>query len=63
MIATASCPVDGATATYLHGEPYAPAADFALTRAMVDAAAAGGLSAAVKTGLVASVDVFYNTDD
>ena len=38
VIATAACPVDGATATYLHGEAYAPAADFALTRALVDAA-------------------------
>jgi purine-nucleoside phosphorylase len=61
VIATASCPVDGATATYLHGEPYAPAADFALTRALVDAADAAGVPA--RTGLVASVDVFYNTDD
>ncbi len=60
VVATAACPVDGATATYLHGEPYAPAADFTLTRALVDAAAAGGV--AVRTGLVASVDVFYNTD-
>ncbi len=61
VIATAACPVDGATATYLNGEPYAPAADFALTRALVDAAAAAGGKA--RTGLVASVDVFYNTDD
>ena len=61
VIATAACPVDGATATYLHGEPYAPAADFELTRALVDTAAAAGL--APKTGLVASVDVFYNTDE
>ena len=61
VIATASCPVDGATATYLHGEPYAPAADFVLTRALVDAADSAGI--AVRTGLVASVDVFYNTDD
>lgn len=61
VIATASCPVDGATATYLHGEPYAPAADFTLTRALVDAADAAGIPA--RTGLVASVDVFYNTDD
>ena len=61
VIATASCPVDGATATYLHREPYAPAADFALTRALVDAAAEAGVTA--MTGLVASVDVFYNTDD
>jgi purine-nucleoside phosphorylase len=61
VIATASCPVDGATATYLHGEPYAPVADFALTRALVDAAMAANLE--TTTGLVASVDVFYNTDD
>ena len=61
VIATAACPTDGATATYLHGEPYAPAADFALTRALVDGAAASGVHA--RTGLVASVDVFYNTDD
>jgi purine-nucleoside phosphorylase len=61
VIATASCPVDGATRTYLHGEAYAPAADFDLTRALVDAAAASDVEA--QTGLVASVDVFYNTDD
>jgi purine-nucleoside phosphorylase len=61
VIATAACPVDGSTATYLHGEPYAPAADFALTRALVDAADSAGIEAT--TGLVASVDVFYNTDD
>lgn len=61
VIATASCPVDGATATYLHGEAYAPVADFQLTRALVDAAASAGIEA--RTGLVASVDVFYNTDD
>ena len=60
VIATAACPADGATATYLRGEPYAPAADFALTRALVDAAAAASLTA--RTGLVASVDVFYNTE-
>ena len=61
VIATAACPTDGATATYLHGEAYAPAADFALTRALVDAATAAGVTA--RTGLVASVDVFYNADD
>ena len=61
VIATAACPVDGATSTYLHGEAYAPAADFGLTRALVDAAGAAGIEA--RTGLVASVDVFYNTDD
>ncbi|MCV0404176.1 MAG: purine-nucleoside phosphorylase [Chloroflexi bacterium] len=61
VIATAACPVDGATATYLHGEPYAPAADFGLTRALVDAATTANVG--VRTGLIASVDVFYNTDD
>jgi DeoD family purine-nucleoside phosphorylase len=60
VIATAACPADGATRTYLHGEGYAPAADFGLTRALVDAAAAAGIEA--RTGLVASVDVFYNPD-
>jgi DeoD family purine-nucleoside phosphorylase len=60
VVATAACPVDGATTTYLHGEAYAPAADFALTRALVDAAAEAGVAA--RTGVVASVDVFYNTD-
>ena len=61
VIATAACPVDGATTTYLHGEAYAPAADFELTRALVDAAERAGTKA--RTDLVASVDVFYNTDD
>jgi purine-nucleoside phosphorylase len=53
--------VDGATRTYLHGEAYAPVADFELTRALVDAASNEGVEA--RTGLVASVDVFYNPDD
>jgi purine-nucleoside phosphorylase len=61
VIATGACPADGATQTYLHGEAYAPVADFELTRALVDAAADAGVPA--QTGLVASVDVFYNPDD
>lgn len=61
VIATGACPVDGATRTYLHGEAYAPVADFDLTRDLVDAAAAAAVEA--QTGLVASVDVFYNPDD
>jgi DeoD family purine-nucleoside phosphorylase len=61
VIATGACPVDGATRTYLHGEAYAPVADFELTRALVDAASNEGMDA--RTGLVASVDVFYNPDD
>jgi DeoD family purine-nucleoside phosphorylase len=60
VIATAACPVDGTTRTYLHGEAYAPAADFELTHRLVHAAEAAGIP--VRTGPVASVDVFYNTD-
>ena len=61
VIATSAAPVDGSSATYLHGDPYAPAADFDLTRALVDAARAKGISPHV--GQVATVDVFYNPDD
>jgi purine-nucleoside phosphorylase len=60
VIATAAVPADGATRTYLHGDRYAPAADFELTRALVDAARARGVEPAI--GLAQSVDVFYNTD-
>jgi len=60
VVATAAAPVDGSTRTYLHGEPYAPAADFELTRALVDTARERGVSPAI--GQVASVDVFYNPD-
>jgi purine-nucleoside phosphorylase len=60
VVASAAAPVDGATATYLHGEPYAPVADFALTRSLVDAAVARKLN--VHVGPVATVDVFYNPD-
>ncbi|HWH23812.1 MAG TPA: purine-nucleoside phosphorylase [Candidatus Limnocylindria bacterium] len=61
VVATAAAPVDGSTRTYLHGEPYAPAADFELTRALVDGARAKGVEPGI--GPVASVDVFYNPDD
>jgi purine-nucleoside phosphorylase len=60
VIATAAAPVDGATRTYLHGDPYAPVADFGLTRALVDAAGRKGLTPAI--GPIATVDVFYNPD-
>jgi DeoD family purine-nucleoside phosphorylase len=60
VIATAAVPADGATRTYLHGDPFAPAADFDFTRALVDTARAKGIVPAV--GVVQSVDVFYNTD-
>ena len=61
VIATAAAPVDGSTRTYLHGDPYAPAADFRLTRALVDAAEAAGVTPFI--GPVATVDVFYNPDE
>jgi DeoD family purine-nucleoside phosphorylase len=60
VVATGAAPVDGSTRTYLHGEPYAPVADFDLTRALVDRARAAG--GRVSVGPVASVDVFYNPD-
>ena len=61
VVATSASPVDGSTRTYLHGDPYAPAADFELTRALVDAARARGIEPHI--GGVATVDVFYNPDE
>ncbi|MEA2676950.1 MAG: purine-nucleoside phosphorylase [Chloroflexota bacterium] len=60
VVATASVPMDGSTRTYLHGDPFAPAADFELTRALIDAARAMGIEP--NPGLIQSVDVFYNPD-
>jgi len=60
VIATTATPADGATRTYLHGEPYAPSADFGLVRALVESAEERGLKP--HTGQVATVDVFYNPD-
>ncbi|MGD0248828.1 MAG: purine-nucleoside phosphorylase [Candidatus Limnocylindrales bacterium] len=60
VIATAAAPVDGATRTYLHGDPYAPTADFGLVRALVETAEKHGQKPHV--GQVATVDVFYNPD-
>jgi len=60
VIASAATPVDGATATYLHGDPYAPTADFGLVRTLVELTEKHGLTPHV--GQVATVDVFYNPD-
>jgi len=60
VVASSATPVDGATRTYLHGDAYAPTADFALVRALVDSAAKYGHVTHV--GQVATVDVFYNPD-
>jgi purine-nucleoside phosphorylase len=59
VVATAAVPADGATRTYLGGDPFAPAADFELTRALVDTARAKGVEPNI--GVVQSVDVFYNS--
>jgi purine-nucleoside phosphorylase len=60
LVASAATPVDGATRTYLHGDPYAPTADFNLVRALVETAEKHGQKPHV--GQVATVDVFYNPD-
>jgi DeoD family purine-nucleoside phosphorylase len=60
VIAASAAPFDGATTTYMHGEPYAPTADFRLVRALVDSCRNHGQEPHV--GQVATVDVFYNPD-
>jgi purine-nucleoside phosphorylase len=60
VIAAGATPMDGATATYLHGDPYAPTADAALIRSLVETAEKAGSKPHV--GQVATVDVFYNPD-
>jgi DeoD family purine-nucleoside phosphorylase len=62
IIATASTPTDGATATFMGGAPYAPAADFALTDALVHAAER--LNVPFHVGPIATIDVFshYHPD-
>jgi purine-nucleoside phosphorylase len=60
VVASGAAPVDGATRTYLHGEAYAPTADFGLVRSLVETAEKRGIQPHV--GQVATVDVFYNPD-
>lgn len=62
VIATASSPTDGTTQALMGGKPYAPAADFALTHALVHAAERLGVPHHV--GPIASIDVFshYHPD-
>lgn len=62
VVATAATPLDGTTRTYLSGEPYAPAPDFELTRALIDTARGMGFRPFV--GPIASIDIFspYNPD-
>ncbi len=62
VIATASSPTDGTTQTLMRGMPYAPAADFALTHALVHAAERLGVP--FRVGPIATIDVFshYHPD-
>jgi len=62
VIATASTPTDGTTRTFMQAKPYAPAADFALTHALVHAA--DRLQAPYHVGPIATLDVFshYHPD-
>lgn len=62
VIATASSPTDGTTQTFMGGKPYAPAADFALTRALVESAERQRIP--FRVGPIATIDVFshYHPD-
>ena len=62
VIATASSPTDGTTQTFMGGKPYAPAADFALTHALVHSAERLGVP--FHAGPIATIDVFshYHPD-
>jgi purine-nucleoside phosphorylase len=60
VLDSAAGPGDGATRTYLRGDPFAPAADFELTRALVDAARSQGVDPHI--GPILTADVFYNPD-
>ncbi len=58
IVADAAVPGDGTTRQYLRGAPSAPAPSFAVTRALVDAAAAHG---GAHVGLIRTEDAFYAT--
>ncbi len=60
VIATGACPVDGATRTYLHGEPFAPVPSFEVVHTAMHSAESLGVR--YHLGPVATVDVFYNPD-
>ena len=62
IIATASSPTDGTPQTFMDGKPYAPAADFRLTHALVHAAER--LDVPFHVGPIATIDIFshYHPD-
>ncbi len=55
VVANASVPQDGTTRMYLRGDPYAPCASFAVTKALADAAPGAHI------GLIQTEDAFYAT--
>ena len=57
VISTAAVPLDGTTAQYLHGRPFAPVADVSVTNAIV--VACRTIDRPVHTGLTMSQDAFY----
>jgi purine-nucleoside phosphorylase len=59
IVAHAAVANDGTTRQYLRGAAYAPAADFAVTRALADAGAARGTPPHV--GRIQTEDAFYAT--
>jgi purine-nucleoside phosphorylase len=56
VIASSATPLDGATASFVRREPYAPTADFGITRLLAETAEARG--ARYHVGPVATIDVF-----
>ncbi len=61
VIATAACPLDGTTPTYMSGDPSAPVATFRVTRALVAAAEAAGVRHHV--GVIVTEDALYAVRD
>jgi len=61
VIATAACPLDGTTADYVGGAPYAPAATFRVVRALAEAAEAAAVRHHI--GLIATEDALYAVRD
>lgn len=59
VVALSSAAKDGTTRMYLDGAAYAPTASFEVTRALVEAAEAGGKK--VHVGLILTEDAFYAT--
>ncbi len=59
IVATGSVANDGTTRQYLRGAPYAPIADHAVVRALLDAGQE--LGTAPHTGLIQTEDAFYAT--